>query len=111
MDLQQEILDPRVLEDYIAFEDGEPYEVAKLLETQSDLSSTPYFSRVEARPLHDQADSLRVPIEVELEPRKTQRFDVGVGSRHLHRCRGSFDVELRRLNKRGHRAEANVKLS
>ena len=25
--------------------------------------------------------------------------------------RGSFDVELRRLNKRGHRAEANVKLS
>jgi len=111
VDLQQDILDPRVLAGYVTFEEGEPYAVEKLLALQSGLSASPYFARVEARPLPEEADSLRVPIAVALEPRKTQRFDVGLGYGTDTGVRGAFDVELRRLNKRGHRAEGNVKLS
>ncbi len=109
--LEQDILDPRVLAGYITFEEGDPYEVGKLLELQSGLSASPYFSRVEARPHPDEADSLRVPIEVELEPRKTQRFDVGLGYGTDTGVRANFDAELRRLNRRGHRAEANLRIS
>jgi translocation and assembly module TamA len=111
VDLQQDILDPRVLAGFVPFEEGDPYEVSKLLEMQSALSSSPYFSRVAAMPLPDQAESLQVPIKVELEPRKTERFDVGVGYGTDTGLRGSLDVELRRLNRKGHRAEGSVIVS
>ncbi|HEY7728272.1 MAG TPA: POTRA domain-containing protein, partial [Candidatus Eisenbacteria bacterium] len=110
-ELHQDILDPRVLGGYIPFEEGEPYEVEKLLDLQSGLSASPYFSRVEAKPMPERANGLEVPIEVDLEPRKTQRFDVGVGYGTDTGLRGSLDVELRRLNRRGHRAEGSIKIS
>ena len=108
--LRQNILDPRVLGSYITFKEGEPYEVEKVLELQSGLTASPYFSRVEARPEPDTASAV-VPITVDLEPRKTQRFDVGAGYGTDTGDRGSLDVELRRLNQRGHRAEGNIKVS
>ncbi|HWN82649.1 MAG TPA: autotransporter assembly complex family protein [Candidatus Udaeobacter sp.] len=110
VDLRQNILDPRVLGSYVTFKEGEPYEVEKVLELQSGLTASPYFSRVEARPEPDTASAV-VPITVDLEPRKTQRFDVGAGYGTDTGIRGSLDVELRRLNQRGHRAEGNVKVS
>jgi translocation and assembly module TamA len=111
LDLRQDILDPRVLAGYVTFAEGDPYEVEKLLALQSGLTGSPYFSRVEVKPVPEEAAGLAVPIAVALEPRKTQRFDVGFGYGTDTGLRGAFDFELRRLNRRGHRAEGGLRLS
>ena len=109
--LEQDVVDPKVLRGYVDFEPGDPYEVEKLLQLQTNLSQGPYFSSVSARPRRDLADGLEIPIEVSLTSRKPQRFEVGAGYGTDTGARGSFKVELRRLNRRGHRAEADVTVS
>jgi translocation and assembly module TamA len=109
--LEQQVLDPRMLEGYITFQRGDPFEIARLLELQAGLSQTPYFARIEARPRRDLAEGLEVPIEVEMLPRRTQHFEVGVGYGTDTGPRFKFKTEFRRLNRRGHRAEADLSIS
>ncbi len=105
----QDVLDPDVLRGYVTFRPGEPFSAARLLELQRALSGGPYFSRVEVLPRRDRADSLRVPIDVDLEPRKPQRYELGVGYGTDTGPRGTFEAENRRTNRRGHRARAELK--
>lgn len=107
----QDVLDPDVLRGYVTFQPGEPFSASRLLELQRALSGGPYFGRVEVLPRRDQADSLRVPIEVDLEPRRPQRYELGVGYGTDTGPRGTFEAEHRRLNRHGHRAGAELKAS
>ncbi len=107
----QSVLNPDVLRGYVNFRPGEPFSSARLLELQRALSGGPYFSRVEVLPRRDRADSLRVPIEVDLEPRKPQRYELGVGYGTDTGLRGTFEAEHRRANRQGHRVRAELKAS
>ncbi len=107
----QDVLEPDVLRGYVTFRTGEPFSASRLLELQRALSGGPYFSRVEVLPRRDQADSLRVPILVDLEPRKPQRYELGVGYGTDTGARGTFEAENRRTNRKGHRARAEVRAS
>ena len=108
---KQEVLDPGVLSGYVTFRRGQPIDASQLLRLQSALSGGPYFSRVEVRPRRDLADGLEVPIEVELVPRKPQRYEAGFGYGTDTGPRGTFEVEQRRLNRQGHRAAGDTKVS
>jgi translocation and assembly module TamA len=107
----QDVLDPRLLTGYITFKRGEPLDVDKLLAMQNALSDSPYWSRVEVVTRQEEAQGLQVPIEVNLTPAKTMRFSggVGYGTDTGPRVRGAWD--LRRLNRHGHRGEAEVIVS
>lgn len=107
----QDVLDPKLLEGYVTFKRGEPLDVNKVLELQNGLSDSPYWSRVEVVTRQDQAQGLEVPIEVDLVPSKTMRFSGGLGYGTDTGARASGAWELRRLNRLGHRAEAEVKAS
>lgn len=107
----QHVLDPRMLESYVTFRRGDPFNMSRLLELQAALSSSPYFSRVEVRPRPDLAEQLQVPVEVSLEPRKPQRYEVGVGYGTNTGPRVGFEVEQRRLNRWGHRANGEIRFS
>jgi translocation and assembly module TamA len=106
----QRVLDPRLLTGYIKFKPGEPLDVNKVLQLQNALSDSPYWSRVEVVTRQEQAEGLEVPIHVNLVPAKTMRFSggVGYGTDTGPRVKGTLD--LRRINRRGHRAhiEANI---
>jgi translocation and assembly module TamA len=104
----QDVIDPAVLESYVSFRRGEPFSTVPLLGLQSALSDSPYFSRVEVVPRRDLARGLEVPIEVNLVPRPPQRYEVGVGYGTNTGLRGNLQVELRRLNRRGHRALGEI---
>jgi translocation and assembly module TamA len=102
------ILNRDLLTGYVNFKPGEPLDVNKLLEMQNALSDSPYWSRVEVVTQPERAARLRVPVEVNLVPSKTMRFSggVGYGTDTGARVRGGW--ELRRINRRGHRGEAEV---
>lgn len=104
----QNVLDPDVLEGYVTFKPGEPLDVNKVLEMQNALSDSPYWSRVEVLTRPEEARDLRVPVVVNLVPSKTMRFSggVGYGTDTGARVRGAW--ELRRLNRQGHRGQAEI---
>jgi translocation and assembly module TamA len=109
--LRQDVLEPRMVEGYVTFAPGDPYEVGPLLALQDGLSSGTWFSSVEIRPDVEKADSLRVPIDVLLTPARTQRWEFGLGYGTDTGVRGKAAAQWRRLNRRGHHAEAQLQAS
>jgi translocation and assembly module TamA len=110
--IDQEWVDRDILEPYIQFKAGDPYDSSYLRSLQSSLSGTTYFASVEILPRRDLADSdRRVPIEVHATMRKTQRWEVGVGYGTDTGPRIRLAAEFRRLNRRGQYADADARLS
>jgi translocation and assembly module TamA len=107
----QDVLDGRLLTGYIDFKPGDKLDVNKVLQLQSALSDSPYWSRVEVVTRQDRAENLEVPIDVNLVPSKTMRFTGGVGYGTDTGPRVKGGVELRRLNQRGHRAVISASAS
>ena len=108
---EQDVVRPELLQGRVGFRRGEPFSVSSLLELQASLGDSPYCSRVEVVPRRDLAEDLEVPVEVHLVPSRPQRYQVGVGFSTNSGPRLSFDVALRRLNRSGHRAEAEISAS
>lgn len=109
--IHQDVLDDRMVAGYVTILPGEPYDVEPLVRMQNDLSSGPYFGAVEIQPRHEDAKELQVPIDVVLFPAKPQRYEVGVGYGTDTGFRGKVTGEWRRLNRRGHFAEAEIQAS
>jgi len=109
--LHQDVLEDRMVEGYVTIEPGDPYDVAPLLTMQNGLSTGPYFATVEIHPEIEEADSLQVPVDVLLLPAKTQRWEFGLGYGTDTGVRGKVAAQWRRLNRRGHHAEAELEAS
>ncbi len=110
--IDQEWVDMDILEPHVGFTAGDPFHVSYLRDLQSNLAGTTYFANVEIVPRRDLADEdLRVPIEVHASARKTQRYEVGVGYGTDTGPRIRLAVEFRRLNRRGHFADGDARLS
>ena len=105
----QDVLDPDLLTGYVNFKRGDPLDVNKVLELQNAISDSPYWSRVEVVTRQEQAQGLEVPIDVDLVPSKTMRFTGGLGYGTDSGPRGTAAWELRRINRRGHRGEAELR--
>ncbi|MFC1640341.1 autotransporter assembly complex family protein, partial [Gemmatimonadota bacterium] len=107
----QDVVESELLRSFVRFERGEPFNVNELLALQSALGDSPYFSRVEVVPRREAAQDLEVPIDVKLVPRQTQQYEAGVGYGTNTGPRGTFEIELRRLNRVGHRASGEISAS
>jgi len=110
--IDQEWVDMDILEPHIDFQPGDAFDTSYLRDLQSALSGTTYFANVEIVPRRDLADEdLRVPIEIRATARKTQRWEVGVGYGTDTGPRIRLATEFRRLNRRGHYADGDARLS
>lgn len=110
--IDQEWVDMDILEPLMDFRPGEPFHSGPLRDLQTDLVGTTYFANVEIVPRRDLADGdLRVPIEIHARPRKNQRYEVGVGYGTDTGPRIRLALEFRRLNRRGHYADGDARLS
>jgi translocation and assembly module TamA len=105
----QDFLDPDLLRGYVTFKQGEILDMDELLEMQNALSDSPYFQRVEVLPRRDLAQGVEVPIEVNLTPSKHQRWSAGAGYGTDTGPRGTVALELRRINRQGHRGNVEVR--
>ena len=62
------------------FETGDAYSSAVLSDFNRRLNQSGYFNRVIARPVVSDAEGLRVPVEVSLQHRPTDAFNVSLGA-------------------------------
>jgi len=84
----------------------------KLLDLESSLGKSPYFSRVEVVP--DKAHPLpdnQLPIVVTLTTAKPEKYTFGLGYGTDNGPHARAIAELRRLNRDGHRAELDCTIS
>lgn len=109
--LQQEVLDPGLLQRYIPFERGTPYTLSDLLDLQQALNDSDYFRTVEVSPGQAQADTTEIPVSVTLTPHKRHRYSLGLGYGTNTGARAKFGWAMPRLNPQGHRLNSELKLS
>ena len=108
---EQDIVDESVLRALVRFSRGTPFRSPQLIELQQALSDVGYFSRVEVKPRRDLAQGLEVPIEIKLAPKGRTRTEVGAGYGTDTGPRLTLKLSLRRLNRVGHNAELEGRIS
>jgi translocation and assembly module TamA len=104
----QSVLDPSFLATRIPFREGRPFQQQQLLQLQQNLGEDPYFAMVEVIPRPERAVNLEVPIEVDLSARKPRAYEVGLGYATDNGPRGRVATTFRRLNRKGHYADAEI---
>lgn len=109
--IEQSTLHDDVLRRYLPITEGEPYAPRKLLDTQFRLMDLGYFSRVDVSPIRDEAEGDRLPVRVEPEYLPSQRYSAGIGYGTDTGARLSLNSELRRINRRGHWIDSDIRLA
>jgi len=107
----QDVVDESVLRPQVRFSPGTPFRSTQLIDLQQGLSDLGFFSRVEVTPRRDLAEGLEVPIEVALGARRRTRTEIGLGYGTDTGPRITLKLALRRLNRTGHNAELEGRLS
>lgn len=100
-----------LLQGYLPFHEGDPWSSRKLLDLQRTLLDTNYFSRVDMLPRQDEAREQHIPVEVQLTPRRKQRYSIGAGYATDTGPRVTLNWQHRQINRRGHRFEAGLEAS
>jgi translocation and assembly module TamA len=104
-------LDEDLVRRYLNFQTGDPYSSRQLLDLQRALENSDYFARVDVVPQRDQARDHAVPVQVGLEGRKRHKYTAGLGFGTDTGARGLLGWEHRRINRRGHRMNAEIRVS
>jgi translocation and assembly module TamA len=108
----QKVLDEDLLNRYLPYASGDPYNPAKLFELQSILYRTDYFSRVVVRGQTDQVEDFHVPVDIDLTaPEHLNKYTLGLGYATDTGIRGKADWSNRLYNSRGHKISAGLQLS
>ncbi|MHB1949094.1 MAG: autotransporter assembly complex protein TamA [Gammaproteobacteria bacterium] len=102
---------PEFLQRFVSFKKDEPFSSEKLMKFQQDLRSSHFFREVEATPNFDAAKNDTVPINVNVVPQKSQRYDVGIGYGTYTGARFTLGTEFRRVTDTGQHFNAQLKLS
>ena len=108
---EQEIIDPALLARYVRLQPGDPYSTAALLDLQSALSASEFFSDVEVIVNPEQAQDHTIPVEVRMTPRKPSKYTFGIGYGTDTGPRGQVGWERRYINRQGHHARAQLRAS
>ena len=109
--IEQEELDESVLRRYLQFREGEIFDPRKLLQTQFALADLGYFQTVELEPQREQLDGDLLPVRIKTTPRLRRRYDFGIGYGTDTGARLTTAVELRRLNRSGHKLRGEARVS
>ena len=107
----QDILDSDVIDRYLSLEAGQAFDPQALVNARFTLLDLGYFSQVEIQADRKQAQDARVPIELLTEPVAAARYSTGIGYGTDTGARASAAAEFRRLNRRGHRLNTDLRVS
>ena len=77
--IEQDILDPDFMQQFVHIEQGTPFNTDALLELQLALSDSGYFSRVEVDIRRAAAADFHIPVVITTEPAKPRRYAYGLG--------------------------------
>ncbi len=80
--INQKTLSNKAIDKFIILKTGKPFKAEDLINQQQILQRSGYYKTIKINVLHDQAANNRVPISIELTPKKRNayKFKVGFGS-------------------------------
>ena len=109
--MQQDLLDPELLQRYVPFARGEPYDFNQVVSLQHALNDSNYFQYSEVSPGQPSRETREIPVVVKLTPRKRHRYDIGFGYGTDTGARARFNWRMPRVNRRGHRIDSEFLVS
>lgn len=95
-----ETLSPAFLQRYVPFKTGEPYSQEKFLFLNTQLSNSPYFKRVTAKPEIGAGTSVPIAVETKPVPKVTYTLSAGYGTDTG--LRGRAGMQVVPINNKGH---------
>ncbi|MCI5147954.1 MAG: outer membrane protein assembly factor [Candidatus Electrothrix sp. MAN1_4] len=109
----QNIIKPDMFQRYLPYKRGDVYSLKALNQFQTDLYATGYFSRIVVEPQYSgpKTEALEIPVHVELQPSKKNRYSFGVGYGTDTGFRGNIGWKNRIINQYGHKPEFNIQLA
>ena len=109
--IEQDILEPELVQRYHSIGRGDPFSTARLVDLQLKLTDTNYFEEVTLDIQRDAAVEGYVPVTVKTKPRKRQRWSAGIGFGTDTGPRFRVGLDNRRVNRRGHRLRTDLRTS
>ena len=109
--IEQDILDDDFLQRYVTINPGQRFDPRALIDLQIRLTDLGYFGNVQVDTQRENIDGTAIPVVVNTLPLKPQRYEVGLGFGTDTGARMTIGTEFRRLNRRGHRLSADLRLS
>jgi translocation and assembly module TamA len=108
--VEQDIIRPELMNRFLRFKEGDPYNSTQLLRTQFALDDSLYFSSVDVEP--GAADPVTLTVPVRITATKSQwQLSLGGGYGTDTSVRGTLGWTNTRLNDRGHRLNFELKAS
>ncbi|MEE3320612.1 MAG: autotransporter assembly complex family protein [Pseudomonadota bacterium] len=104
-------LDPDLIQSYVQFEQGQPFDSKRVLETQQAYLGAGYFSaaRIQKGTADPQAHT--IPVSITLSDNHRWSLLTGIGFSTDTGPRVRLGIENRRVNRQGHRFRAETQLS
>ena len=109
--IEQSAVRDSLMRRYLRWQEGDWYSAEALLRTQFALDDSQYFSLAEVLPAERDRQSRTVPIRITSEPNRRHLYTIAAGYGTDTGARGTLGWEDRRLNDRGHRLRAQVRVS
>ena len=109
--VEQDIIDPDLLQRYLAYREGQPYVRTVLTETSRRLSSSRYFAQVLVQPLIDEAGDGTIPVRITLTPASRHRYTASVGFATDTGPRLGLGYQNQRINRHGHQFASDLSVS
>ena len=106
--LPKPILEPSLLDKIITWRTGTPFDQERLDRLRESLSRLDYFSAIDIAPEPGKAVDGVVPVTITLAPAKRSIYTAGVSYGSTNGPGVRMGVERRYLNKRGHKALAEI---
>jgi translocation and assembly module TamA len=108
---EQDIINPQLLDRFIAYEQGKPYDATLLTKTTRALAGSGYFRNAYVQPHLDEATDDEIPTELVLSPSKRNRYTGKIGFATDTGPRVGVGYQNRRVNRAGHVFSAETSVS
>jgi translocation and assembly module TamA len=107
----QTVLKTPLVQRYVPFRRGEPYDSRRLADLYGALAGSGYFAGIQVEPLLQARSDGEIPIKVSLTPGDRKIYSAGAGFSTNTGPRGRVGYTNRRIDDRGHQWGASLLLS
>jgi translocation and assembly module TamA len=107
----QNVLKPDLMQRYVDFDQGDPYQSSSLISLRQALTDSDFFQTVEVAPGEPDRVNHEVPVEIVVTPRKPNRYTLGLGYGTDTGARGSLGWARPVINRSGHSFRSELNLS
>jgi translocation and assembly module TamA len=108
---EQDIINPQLLDRFLAYGEGEPYDATLLTKTSRALAGSGYFRTAYVQPHIDEAADGAIPTELVLTSSKRNRYTGKIGFATDTGPRLGVGYTNRRVNRAGHVFSAETSVS